>query len=85
MISNGEPSYGLSLHDPETDRLARELSRREGVGLTEAVKLALKDRLARAPQPLDVHQWLEDFYRDFPPPKDRTPVTKEEFDALNDE
>ncbi|MDO9471793.1 MAG: type II toxin-antitoxin system VapB family antitoxin [Caulobacter sp.] len=33
------------VRDEETDTLVRELARREGVGLTEAVKLAVKDRL----------------------------------------
>lgn len=33
------------VRDRETDTLVRELARREGVGLTEAVKLAVKGRL----------------------------------------
>lgn len=33
------------VRDEETDTLVRELARREGVGLTEAVKLAVKDKL----------------------------------------
>lgn len=33
------------VRDEETDTLVRELARREGVGLTEAIKLAVKDRL----------------------------------------
>lgn len=33
------------IRDEETDTLVRELARREGVGLTEAVKLAVKERL----------------------------------------
>jgi antitoxin VapB len=37
----------LSLKDPETDRLARELSKLTGESLTEAVRNALIDRLAR--------------------------------------
>ncbi|MDO8296757.1 MAG: type II toxin-antitoxin system VapB family antitoxin [Caulobacter sp.] len=35
------------VRDEETDTLVRELARREGVGLTEAVKLAVKDKLDR--------------------------------------
>lgn len=35
------------VRDEETDTLVRKLARREGVGLTEAVKLAVKDRLDR--------------------------------------
>ncbi len=33
------------VRDEEADTLVRELARREGVGLTEAVKLAVKCRL----------------------------------------
>jgi antitoxin VapB len=36
------------IRDPEADSLVRELARREGVGLTEAVKIAVRDRLAQA-------------------------------------
>ena len=35
------------IRDEETDTLVRELARREGVGLTEAVRLAVKDKLDR--------------------------------------
>lgn len=35
------------VRDEETDTLVRELARREGVGLTEAVRLAVKDKLDR--------------------------------------
>ncbi len=38
----------LSLKHPEADRLARELARETGEGLTEAVIVALRERLARA-------------------------------------
>jgi antitoxin VapB len=37
----------LSLKDPETDRLAREVARLTGETLTEAVRTALAERLAR--------------------------------------
>jgi antitoxin VapB len=37
----------LSLKDPETDRLAREVARLTGESLTEAVRTALAERLAR--------------------------------------
>ena len=33
------------VRDGETDALVRELARREGVGLTEAVKRAVRERL----------------------------------------
>ena len=37
----------LSIKHPEADRLARELAKRTGEGLTEAVIQALRERLAR--------------------------------------
>jgi antitoxin VapB len=37
----------LSIKDPEADRLARELAERTGETLTEAVVIALRERLAR--------------------------------------
>ena len=37
----------LSLKDPETDRLARELAERTGESLTTAVREALRDKLSR--------------------------------------
>lgn len=37
----------LSIKDPEADRLARELAERTGETLTEAVIVALRDRLKR--------------------------------------
>ena len=35
------------VRDPETDTLVRELARRRGVGLTQAVKLAVAEELKR--------------------------------------
>lgn len=37
----------LSVKDPETDRLAREVSRLTGESLTQAVRVALRERLTR--------------------------------------
>ncbi|MCR1785234.1 type II toxin-antitoxin system VapB family antitoxin [Nocardioides carbamazepini] len=44
----------LNIKDPETDRLARELAARMGTSITEALKAALKDRLARSAPRVDV-------------------------------
>jgi antitoxin VapB len=38
----------ISIKDPETDRLARELAEATGESLTDAIREALRDRLARA-------------------------------------
>lgn len=37
----------LSIKDPEADRLARELAARTGESLTQAIVVALRERLAR--------------------------------------
>jgi antitoxin VapB len=37
----------LSIRDPETDRMARELAKLTGVTMTEAIRTALQERLAR--------------------------------------
>ncbi|MGH6661523.1 MAG: type II toxin-antitoxin system VapB family antitoxin [Rhodospirillales bacterium] len=38
----------LSIKDPEADRLARTLAKETGETITDAVKAALRERLARA-------------------------------------
>lgn len=37
----------LSIRNPETERLAREVSRHTGESMTEAIRKALEDRLQR--------------------------------------
>jgi antitoxin VapB len=88
VISYRREFMAFHIHDPETDRLVRELARREGVGLTETVKRAVEDALKRRAKSAgeaddkEADRILENFYRRFPPPADRTPVTREEIDDL---
>jgi len=44
----------LNIKDPVTDRLARELARRMDTSITEALKTALEERLARTEPRMDV-------------------------------
>lgn len=37
----------ISIKDPETDRLARELAKATGESITEAIRAALRERLER--------------------------------------
>ncbi len=37
----------VSIKNPETERLARDLARRTGVSITEAITVALREQLAR--------------------------------------
>lgn len=50
----------LSIKDPEADRLARELARRTGETMTQAVVTALRERLAREERKPDDDQLVED-------------------------
>jgi len=40
----------LSIKNPETERLARQIARETGESLTEAIQQALKERLRRLPE-----------------------------------
>lgn len=44
----------LNIKDPETDRLARELAERMHTSITEALKVALREKLARTSPRVDV-------------------------------
>jgi antitoxin VapB len=44
------------VRDPETDTLVRQLAREEGVGLTEAVKIAVRDRLQARKNAVPLHE-----------------------------
>jgi antitoxin VapB len=50
----------LSIKDPEADRLARELSKRTGQTITEAVTNALREQLAREERKVDDDTLVED-------------------------
>jgi len=43
------------IRDGETDALVRQLAREEGVGLTEAVKMAVRDRLKSREAKVPLH------------------------------
>lgn len=44
----------LNIKDPETDRLARQLADRLNTSITEAIKVALRDQLARTRPRMDI-------------------------------
>lgn len=50
----------LSIKDPAADRLARELARRTGETITQAVITALKERLAREERKPDDDRMVDD-------------------------
>jgi len=77
----------LSIKTEEADRLARELARRTGESMTQAVTQALRERLERLPPVNDddkesFDEFLkraQNFFKGTPAP------TKEDFDALWEE
>ncbi len=44
----------INIKDPETDRLARELAERMGTSITEAIKVAVQERLGRTKPRVDL-------------------------------
>jgi antitoxin VapB len=48
----------LSIRDELTDRLVRKLARRKGLGLTEAVRLAVENELRREEEAVPLRQRL---------------------------
>lgn len=78
----------LSIKTDEADRLARELAKLTGESLTDAVTVALRERLARQRQDLENNyvERLMAFAESIAPRYDRRPVTKAEWDwASGDE
>ena len=50
----------LHIRDPETDRLARELARLQGSGITEAVRSALEEKLSSERKKLPLLERIKD-------------------------
>ena len=53
----------LNIKNPEAHRLAKELARRRGVSLTAAITDALREQLAREPEPDRPVATVEDVMR----------------------
>ncbi len=78
----------LSIKTDEADRLARELVKLTGESLTDAVTIALRERLARERQEREggYVERLMAFAERTAPEFDRRPVTRAEWDwASGDE
>ncbi len=81
----------ITIENPETERLARELARRRGVGVAEAVNAALEAELARAPAAAETRApeaqslyeamtRIAEEYRKLPIVDDRTPEEILDYD-----
>ena len=72
------------VRDDETDTLVRELARAKGIGLTEAVRLAVRNELRRAAEATPLRERLRKIVAplaDYPATGDA--ADKEFFDALS--
>jgi antitoxin VapB len=72
------------IRDPETDTLVRELARRQGCGLTEAVKSAVAEKLDRAAPALPMLDAIAEIQREIAFwPKTGLKADKAFFDDLS--
>jgi antitoxin VapB len=82
----GSRPMALNIKNAETERLARELARRRGTGVTEAVTAALKEELkreqnrVREPGLADRLMQIAEEYRKLPIIDDRTPEEILDYD-----
>ncbi len=75
----------LSIKTKEADTLARELARVTGESMTQAVTIALRERLARerASREPGLADRLMAFAEEVGPEFDPKPITKEEWDRAS--
>lgn len=73
------------IRDPETDRLVRELAAKEGLGITEAVKLAARERL-KVDRKAEMWKALKEIQAEIARyPNTGLEADKAFYDSLNDE
>ena len=74
----------FSIKDEEADRLVRQLARAKGVSLTEAIRLACRDELARLAGRESLHERLRPLIVRFAnAPKTGRKADKKFFDNLS--
>lgn len=80
----------LNIKDPETEEVVRQLARRRGLSLTEAVRMAVrseldKDELSedeKARRIAAAHERMADFYKKYNIKPAERSMTKEEMDDI---
>ncbi|SEM62321.1 hypothetical protein SAMN04515666_11625 [Bosea lupini] len=80
----------LNIKDPETEKAVRQLARRRGLSLTEAVRMAVrseldKDELSeeeKARRVAAAHAWMNEFYKKYGIKPAERSMTKEEMDDI---
>lgn len=74
------------IRNPETDRLVRQVARLKGIGLTEAVHMALEHELAREEATTPLAERIGEFSRNLRArshPERGLPADKAFFDSLS--
>ncbi|MDR2154347.1 MAG: type II toxin-antitoxin system VapB family antitoxin [Burkholderiaceae bacterium] len=75
----------INVNNPEADALTRKFAALAGVGITEAIVIAMKEAIARqqtAPTPLETAARLREKHRIILDPRARKPLPGAVFDAL---
>ena len=80
----------LNIKDPETEEVVRQLARRRGLSLTEAVRMAVrseldKDELSedeKARRIAAAHERMADFYKKYNIKPAERSMTKQEMDDI---
>ena len=76
----------LHIRDERTDALVRELASKQGVGLTEAIRRAVENELARERSKLSLRERLQPLLDELDAlPKTEFKADKAFYDSLNDE
>lgn len=76
----------LHIRDERTDSLVRELASKRGIGLTEAVREAVENELARTEHKLSLRERLQPLLHELDSmPKTDFVADKAFYDSLNDE
>jgi antitoxin VapB len=75
----------LNVNNPEADALTRKFARMAGVGITDAIVIAMKEAIARrraAETPIETAARLREKHGITLPPRARTPLPRQAFDAM---
>jgi antitoxin VapB len=78
----------LNINNPEADALTRRFARMVGVGITDAVVIAMKEAIARrreAETPQETAARLRRKYGVVLPPAAQQPLPREAFDEIWDD
>jgi antitoxin VapB len=75
----------LNVNNPEADALTRRFARMVGVGITDAIIMAMKEAIARrrnAETPIETAARLREKHGVAPAPNAREPLSRQTFDEM---